>query len=201
MKSITIRKIRGLFQNSTVLITLLAMLLVLVGLQDSLQGTTTGNLTNQTKAPNSQVQEGKSSITEAAANALIQPILLAPIKVSGEMVFIVWPDGGKKSTPSPEVNTTRTAISNVSTANWEIFFIRSPDAGKTFDSPINLSNSPNGTSAGPEIAINERNANDHSIFVTFWDNKTGGTAPYLVSSVDNGITFTTPVRLNITERG
>jgi hypothetical protein len=40
-------------------------------------------------------------------------------------------------------------------SNWEIFFVKSSDAGKSLGIPINLSNSPIGASSGPEIDIRD----------------------------------------------
>ncbi len=92
-------------------------------------------------------------------------------------------------------------MTNLSTStpqNWEIFFVKSSDAGKTFGTPINLSNSPNGSSTGPEIDIHNADGGMDSIFVTYWDNKTGSQAPYLVISRDSGTTFTSPIGLEKT---
>src|SRR5574341_662832 len=53
------------------------------------------------------------------------------------------------------------------TGNNEVFFASSTDNGKTFDTPINLSNA-KGASADSQIATSQNN-----VYVTWWDNKTG----------------------------
>jgi hypothetical protein len=151
-------------------------------------GSTGGNRSNLTIQSD---QVASSFLTSASAKTLIQPVLLAPIEVVGENLFIVWPDNRTmESTANP-------VTSKMGDANWDIFFVRSPDRGKTFTDPINLSKSINGTSIGPEIAVYEGNSN-YSIYITFWDNKTGENSPYLVYSINNGVTFSTPIMLNVT---
>ena len=53
------------------------------------------------------------------------------------------------------------------TGNNEVYFGGSNDGGKTFGKPINLSNAKGG-SADSQIA-----ASGNSVYVTWWDNKTG----------------------------
>ena len=88
-----------------------------------------------------------------STRALIQPVLLAPIVVSGENLFIAWPDNRTSMPPDPDFDRAHLpAFKNTGHANWDIFFVRSYDHGQTFTEPINLSNSTNGTSIGAEIA-------------------------------------------------
>src|SRR5712691_8631618 len=71
----------------------------------------------------------------------------ASMAVSGDNVYLTWWDN--------------------KTGNNEVFFARSTDNGKTFDTPINLSNA-KGASADSQIAVAQNN-----VYVTWWDNKTG----------------------------
>ena len=187
------------FLMSVFLGALLSMLVVITGLQSTTVAITVDNSTNQNSTIDSHRQDASLSAERVnTSNLLVQPVLLAPIKISGDNVFIVWPDN--KTKPFLTAGAGTDIIPNISDSmlpNWEIFFVRSSDAGKTFGIPLNLSNSPNGTSTGPEIDIHENNVGTNSIFVTFWDNKTGNQAPYLVLSRDDGNTFTSPIRLNI----
>lgn len=183
------------------LVSVISLLFVGVGLQDIIVGKSVINSTNQ----NSTVDSNRtaavlSSGRIAINNSSVQPILLAPIKISDDSVFIVWPDSSTQPFVPAEAGTNRMVNLPSSTlSNWEIFFVKSSDAGKTFGIPINLSNSPNGTSTGPKIDIRKTDEGMNSIFVTFWDNKSGSQAHYLVISRDNGTTFTSPIRLNSSE--
>jgi len=188
-----------IFLMSVFLGALLSILVVITGLQATTVAITVDNSTNQNSTFDSHRQDASPPAERVnTSNLLVQPVLLAPIKISGDNVFIVWPDNNTK--PFLTAGAGTDIIPNISDSvlpNWEIFFVRSSDAGKTFGIPLNLSNSPNGTSTVPEIDIHENNEGINSIFVTFWDNKTGNQAPYLVLSRDDGNTFTSPIRLNI----
>lgn len=140
---------------------------------------------NSSILPLSNAQNATNLMPPASVRALIQPVLLAPITVSGDNLFIVWPDN-------------RTLAPNDAHANWDIFFVRSPNLGQSFAEPINLSNSANGTSRGADIAIHDRDPKHTGIYVTFWDNKTGENNPYFVFSNDSGIKFSKPIMLNVT---
>ncbi len=94
----------------------------------------------------------------------------APIATSGNNVYVTW--WGNK------------------TGNYEVMFKGSNDGGKTFGQKINLSNSPNGTSAEADVAAAGNNA-----YVTYWDNKTGIAGAYLRVSTDGGKTFQPEVKL------
>lgn len=183
------------------LVSVISLLFVGVGLQDTILGKSVINSTNQ----NLTVDSNRTAVVLSSGriainNSSVQPILLAPIKISDDSVFIVWPDSSTQPFVPAEAGTNRMVNLPSSTlSNWEIFFVKSSDAGKTFGIPINLSNSPNGTSTGPEIDIHKTDEGMNSIFITFWDNKSGSQAPYLVISRDNGTTFTSPIRLNSSE--
>jgi hypothetical protein len=186
------------FLMSVFLGALISMLVVSTGLQATAVAITVDNSTNQNSTIDSHRQNASPPAERVnTSNLLLQPVLLAPIKISGDNVFIVWPDN--KTKPLLTAGAGTDIIPNIPDSmlpNWEIFFVRSSDGGKTFGIPLNLSNSPNGTSTGPEIDIHKNNEGINSIFVTFWDNKTGNQAPYLVLSRDDGNTFTSPIRLN-----
>jgi hypothetical protein len=186
------------FLMSVFLGALISMLVVSTGLQATAVAITVDNSTNQNSTIDSHRQNASPPAERVnTSNLLLRPVLLAPIKISGDNVFIVWPDN--KTKPLLTAGAGTDIIPNIPDSmlpNWEIFFVRSSDGGKTFGIPLNLSNSPNGTSTGPEIDIHKNNEGINSIFVTFWDNKTGNQAPYLVLSRDDGNTFTSPIRLN-----
>jgi len=113
------------------------------------------------------------SLSSLKENKCCVPILLAPMSINdnGDLL-ISWADNR--------------------TGNWEIFFTKSTDNGKTFEDSINVSNSPNGKSENVEIVSEQDN-----IYITFWDNKTGEIAPYIVASDNQGQTFSTPLLLNV----
>lgn len=181
---------------------LLSIFVVITCFQATIVARTVDNSTNQNSTIDSHREDASPPMERVTTtnNSLIQPVLLAPIKISGDNVFIVWPDNKTKSFLTAGAGTDIMAnISDSMLPNWEIFFVRSSDAGKTFSIPLNLSNSPNGTSTGPELDIHENNEGRNSVFVTFWDNKTGNQAPYLVLSRDDGTTFTSPIKLNTSQ--
>jgi hypothetical protein len=113
------------------------------------------------------------SLSSLKENKCCVPILLAPMSIddNGDLL-ISWADNR--------------------TGNWEIFFSKSTDNGKTFEDSINVSNSPNGKSENVEIVSEQDN-----IYITFWDNKTGEIAPYIVASDNSGQRFSGPLLLNI----
>jgi hypothetical protein len=189
------------FLMSIFLVVFLSMFVVSTGLQATIVAITVDNSTNQNSTIDSHREEASRPIEKVTTNnSLIQPVLLAPIKISGDNVFIVWPDNKTKPFVTGGAGTNiMPNLSDSMISNWEIFFVRSSDAGKTFGTPLNLSNSPNGTSTGPELDIHENNQGIISVFVTFWDNKTGNQAPYLILSRDDGTTFTSPIRLNTSQ--
>ena len=145
---------------------------------------------NPSILPLLNVQNSTNLMPPAMVKTSIQPVLLAPITVSGDNLYIVWPDNRTLVPNDASTNTGR--------ANWDIFFVRSPDLGQTFAEPINLSNSAKCTSMGAEIAINNRDLKATGIYVTFWDNKTGENNPYFVFSNDGGVNFSKPIMLNVT---
>lgn len=91
------------------------------------------------------------------------PLLLAPIAGSGNYVYVVWWDN--------------------KTENWEVFFARSTDNGRTFEQPLNLSNN-TGRSENAQIFALQEN-----VYVTWWDNSTGTREVLFRASTDNGNSF------------
>lgn len=81
------------------------------------------------------------------------------------------------------------------TGNWEVFFARSTDNGKTFGDTINLSNTTDKRSDAAHIF-----AVDGNVYLTWWEtSKNGTTVPVFRASNDNGETFG-PV-LTLTDSG
>jgi hypothetical protein len=91
------------------------------------------------------------------------------IALSGNNVYLTWWDN--------------------KTGNNEVFFARSTDNGKTFDTPINLSDA-KGASADSQIAVAQNN-----VYVTWWDNKTGIWEVFSRASTDGGKTFADGIML------
>lgn len=174
-------------RNITLLVLTIPLVLGFIGSLGSIEASTGDN---PSILPLLNVQNSTNLMPPAMVKTSIQPVLLAPITVSGDNIYIVWPDNRTLVPNDASTNSGR--------ANWEIFFVRSPDLGQTFAEPINLSNSANGTSMGAEIAINNKDFKATGIYVTFWDNKTGENNPYFVFSNDGGVNFSKPIMLNVT---
>ena len=112
-------------------VTLLALTIPLVlGFIGSLCSIEASTGDNPSILPLLNVQNSTNLIPPAMVKTSIQPVLLAPITVSGDNIYIVWPDN-RPLVPND-------ASRNSGRANWEIFFVRSPDLGQTFAEPINL---------------------------------------------------------------
>jgi hypothetical protein len=88
----------------------------------------------------------------------------APIATSGNNVYVTW--WTNKSGDS------------------EVMFKASNDAGKTFGSKINLSNSPGIRSDNAEIA-----ASGNNVYVSWWERNQTANEPILRISNDNGKSF------------
>jgi flagellar capping protein FliD len=101
---------------------------------------------------------------------------VGPVAVSGSNMYIAWPENMTSSRSSTE-----------------IFFMASTDNGETFGERINLSNTPDAASEGPNIA-----ADGDNVYVTFWDSRTGEDRAFFMASTDNGETFGDPIMLNAT---
>ena len=109
-----------------------------------------------------------STLSEDISNAVtgqIAPVLLVPIAISGNNVYVAWPS-----------NTT---------GHLEITFRASSDNGKTFADKINLSNTQGVDSTDPQIA-----ASGNYVYVSWWEDYGNGTrVPFFRTSNDNGHTF------------
>ena len=75
------------------------------------------------------------------------------------------------------------------TGNFEVSFAKSSDGGKTFGSPINISNSPDARSVGARMV-----AQGNNVYIAWMDIKSDGQKQVMFrSSNDNGQTFGNPV--------
>jgi hypothetical protein len=101
---------------------------------------------------------------------------VGPVAVSGSNMYVVWTENMTSSKNSTE-----------------IFLMASTDNGETFGERINLSNTPDAASEGPNIA-----ADGDNVYVTFWDSATGEDRAFFRASTDNGQTFGDPIMLNAT---
>ncbi|MDQ4074454.1 MAG: hypothetical protein M3162_09165 [Thermoproteota archaeon] len=99
-----------------------------------------------------------------------EPLLLAPLENSNETLYVVWPDN--------------------QTGNWDIFFTRSMDGGRSFDNAINISND-SSSSSNPSIV-----SFGNQVSVSWWDNKTGDMKAFIRSSHDKGESFDNAIILN-----
>ena len=94
----------------------------------------------------------------------ITPLLLAPMVISDDSVYVVW-------------------LSN-KTGNWEVMIRVSNDNGNLFSQKVNLSNSTMFDSINPEIV-----ASGDNVFVTWWEKNQASNEPVMRISKDNGNTF------------
>lgn len=74
------------------------------------------------------------------------------------------------------------------TGNFEVSFAKSSDSGKTFDSPINISKSPDAHSVGARMV-----AQGNNVYIAWTDIKPGQKQVMFRASNDNGQTFGNPV--------
>ncbi len=92
---------------------------------------------------------------------------------SGNNVYVIWTD--------------------TSTGPYDIFFKKSTDNGDTFGNVINLSNNNSTTN----VQYAEIVSSGNNVYVIWTDTSTGGTSNVIFSkSTDNGVTFSTPVKLS-----
>ena len=75
-----------------------------------------------------------------------------------------------------------------STGNWEVFLAKSTDGGKTFDSPINISNTPDARSVGARMI-----AQGNNVYIAWMDIKPGQKQVIFRASNDSGQTFDNPI--------
>ena len=88
----------------------------------------------------------------------------APIAISGDNIYIVWPTN--------------------STGNDEVNFRASTDGGTTFTDKINLSNTTDAESQDAEIT-----ADGDNVIVTWWERNQTAEEPVVRISTDNAETF------------
>lgn len=97
-----------------------------------------------------------------------------PIATSGNNVFIAW--------------------ANNDTGQWNVFFAKSIDGGKTLKTMmISAPNKGNTIDHNTQISVSGSN-----VYVTWWTNKTGVSMPVFRASNDNGNTFGKTIMLNST---
>ncbi|HYZ49738.1 MAG TPA: sialidase family protein [Nitrososphaeraceae archaeon] len=112
----------------------------------------------------------------------------------------------KKLTPTPpstiSVDTIVASSANNeyvvwwdnTTGNWDVFFAKSTDNGKTFGNPVNISNSPDSRSLGARMATPQGSNN---VYIAWIDiTKNGQKQVMFRSSTDSGNTFGNPVMVN-----
>jgi hypothetical protein len=116
------------------------------------------------------LHEQQSVQAASMRNDLVYSGPRASMALSGNNIYLTWWDN--------------------KTGNNEVYFAGSTDNGKTFGEPINLSNA-KGASADSQIAA----AQNNSVYITWWDNKTGSWEVLSRASTDNGKTFGDAVML------
>ena len=119
--------------------------------------------TNSTALSNSSGQFLDFKI--AASQGFISPLLLVPIDAVGDDVYFAW--------------------SSNKTGNFEVFFTRSTDNGKTIENATNLSNSINVVSEDVSLE-----AEGDNVYVSWWENyENASRIPVYIASNDNGRSF------------
>ena len=98
------------------------------------------------------------------------------IEAFGNNVYVVWQESVSKNLPEH---------------NYDIFFIKSEDNGKTFGMPINLSNNTE-FSERPQIAVSK-----NGIFIVWAETTNPNNKEIMFTkSLDNGKTFSNPINLS-----
>ena len=98
-------------------------------------------------------------------------------------------DSGYPQLAAAGNNVYVTWTNAVSDKNYDIFFAKSADGGKTFGQPLNVSNTV-GASGWPQMAV------DGNVYISWVDNTPGPYAIYIAKSTDNGNSFEAPVVVN-----
>lgn len=102
------------------------------------------------------------------------------MSISGNNVYVVW------------YNST---LTNSNVTDDQILFTRSTNNGAHFNSPINLSNNPSSFSSRPQVEASGKN-----VYVAWLESGPNHTLnianTYFARSVDDGATFSTPIRLS-----
>ena len=105
----------------------------------------------------------------------VDTIVAAPPSGNSNNEYVVWWD-----------NTT---------GNWDVFFAKSTDNGKSFGSPINISNSPDSRSLGARMATTTPQGNN--VYIAWIDiTKDGQKQVMFRSSTDSGNTFESPIMVS-----
>ena len=113
----------------------------------------------------SQLQKGNEAVGgDRAIRQSSNVKAAAPIAISGDNIYIVWPTN--------------------STGNDEVNFRASTDGGTTFADKITLSNTTGAESQDAEIA-----ADGDNVIVTWWERNQTAEEPVVRISTDNGETF------------
>lgn len=119
--------------------------------------------TNSTVLSNSSGQ--LEDFKNAASQGFISPLLLVPIEAVGDDVYFAW--------------------SSNKTGNFEVFFTRSTDNGKTIENATNLSNSID--AASEDVSLETEGDN---VYVSWWENyENASRIPVYIASNDNGRSF------------
>ncbi len=92
------------------------------------------------------------------------------IAASGREVYVVWTE-------------------TVTDKNYDIYFAGSSDGGRTFGTPVNLSNDP-GASGWPQVAY------EGNVYVSWVDDSHGLYDVYIDKSSDGGSTFASPINVS-----
>jgi hypothetical protein len=115
-----------------------------------------------------------SNITNLTNNN--EDSIYGQIEAFGNNVYVVWQESVTKSLPEH---------------NYDIFFIKSEDKGKTFSMPINLSNNTE-FSERPQIAVS-----NNSVFIVWADTVNSNNKQIMFTkSEDNGTTFSKVINLS-----
>jgi hypothetical protein len=106
--------------------------------------------------------------------------IYAQVGASGDNVYVVWQESVTKSLPRH---------------NYDIFFIKSEDEGKSFGMPINLSNNAE-YSERPQIAVSK-----NGLFVVWAETADSDNKEIMFTkSLDNGTTFSKAINLSNTPK-
>jgi hypothetical protein len=123
------------------------------------------------------------------AGSIILPQLSSATRISSQEVLSARYSSPRASIAVSDSNVYVSWWDNRTTGNNEIFLSRSTDNGQTFGEAVNLSNSP-GASADNHVS-----AQGNTVYVVWWDNRTGNWEVLSRSSTDAGETFSEAVML------
>jgi hypothetical protein len=119
------------------------------------------------------------------------PVSMAPqIAASGQYVFVVW----------EAINIDYTTALDPMMLRGDIYLAKSSDYGRTFEKPVNISESRSNPSFEPHIAVNGSNVYIAWAEVLDVSAQNPEGATYFVSSSDNGSTFSPPLVISPTNQ-